>query len=283
MIHAVRYPHHLTMKTVLAHRKVRRLLLLILGGILGFLGGLSAGSAWAETPTLPDNFKLNAQGKWVLLDFYADYCGTCQMMAPKLKVMEKKTRNQIVFHHINVADDSNRKYWDAFQLKGTPTYVLYNADGQAVYKMQELITPIILEKQLLRHTNQLKAIELPTDLDIPRLGDTELRPLNQLLLLSFESDHCKPCQEMQPYLTGFEISGKPNLNVIHLNTQNAATQKIMSQLNIKGAPAYAVLDNARVSPANLANNRRGELFVLNGPAQPRLLWEVIRMFGQSGV
>ncbi len=251
--------------------------------ILGVFSLLSVLTGWAETPVLPDSFKSNAAGKWVLLDFYADYCGTCQMMAPKLKVMERKTHSQVVFRHINVADESNRKYWDAFQLRGTPTYVLYNTDGQAVYKMQELITPIILEKQLLRHTNQLKAIELPTDLDIPRLGDSEVRPLNHLLLLSFESEHCTPCQDMQPYLTGFEISGKPNLNVIHLNTQNASTQKLMSQLNIKGAPAYAVLDNARVSPANLANNRRGELFVLNGPAQPRLLWEVIRMFGQSGV
>jgi thioredoxin 1 len=251
--------------------------------ILGLFSLLSGLTAWADTPALPDSFKLNAEGKWVLLDFYADYCGTCQMMAPKLKVMEKKTRNQIVFRHINVADESNRQYWDSFQLKGTPTYVLYNSDGQAVYKMQELITPVVLEKQLLRHTDQLKTVELPTELKIPRLGDTEVRPLNQLLLLAFESDNCKPCQEMRPYLAGFEISGRPNLNVIHLNTKNAATQKLMSQLHIKGAPAYAVLDNARVSPANLANNRRGELFVLNGTAQPRLLWEVIRMFGQSGI
>lgn len=237
----------------------------------------------AETPALPESLRRDTHGKLVLLDFYSDYCGTCQMMAPKLKAMQRKTRDQIVFRHIDVSGEANKTYWEKFQLRGTPTYVLYNRQGEPVYKMQELITPVVLEKQLLRHTDRLKAVEIPDGIEIPRLGTDQESTTSQLLLFSFENDACESCQEMTPYLSGFEISGKPNLKVFRLNSKTESAKKLMSQLNIKELPAYALLDNSLVSPANLAGNRRGELFVLTGKVPPRVLWDVIRMFGESGV
>lgn len=237
----------------------------------------------ADTPRLPETLKQDTQGKMVLLDFYSDYCGTCQMMAPKLKGMQRKTRDQIAFKHVNVAEDKNRSYWEQFELNGTPTYVLYNPQGKPIYKMQGLITPVVLEKQLLRQTGQLKPIEIPAGVELPLLTDRQPDSLNHLLLLSFEDDDCQLCREMTPYLNGFEISGKPNLTVIRLNSKAESGKKLMSQFGIKELPAYALLDNSVVSPENLANNRRGELFVMTGKVPPRMLWDVIRLFGESGV
>ncbi|WP_373533202.1 thioredoxin domain-containing protein [Vampirovibrio sp.] len=240
-------------------------------------------NVWAETPPLSDTFRKEADGKLVLLDFYSDYCGTCQMMAPKLKLMQRKTRDQIVFRHIDVASEANKKYWEQYQLHGTPTYVLYDAQGKPIYKMEALITPVVLEKQLLRHIDRLKPVTIPEGVEIPRLGLENGAPLNQLLLFSFENEACEPCQEMAPFLNGFEISGKPNLKILRLNTNTDSAKKLMGQLNIKKLPAYALLDNSLVSPANLANNRRGELFVMTGKVPPRALWDIIRMFGEPGV
>lgn len=239
--------------------------------------------AGAETPRLPEALKKDTQGKMVLLDFYSDYCGTCQMMEPKLKGIQRKTRDRIAFRHVNVAEDGNRSYWEQFELQGTPTYILYNPQGKPVYKMQGLITPVVLEKQLLRQTGQLKSIEIPAGVELPLLAAEQPDSLNQLLLLSFEDDACQPCREMTPYLNGFEISGKPNLKVIRLNSRAEDGKKLMSQFGIKELPAYALLDNSVVSPENLTNNRRSELFVMTGKVPPRLLWDVIRLFGESGV
>lgn len=245
--------------------------------------GLSVHLAIAKTPPLPESLKQNTDGKMVLVDFYSEYCGTCQMMFPKLKSLQRKVQDKIAFKHIDVGGDGNRSYWQDFSLHGTPTYVLYDASGTPVYKMQESIAPLILEKQLLRHTGQLRPVELPQEISLPTLNASEPGDLDHLILLSFENDTCVDCKDMAPYLSGFEISGKENLKVLRLNTKQDSTKRIMAQMGIRKLPAYAILDNAIISPSNLANNRRSELFVLTGKVPPKILWDVIRIFGDSGV
>lgn len=239
--------------------------------------------AFAATPALPDSLRKNAEGKMVLVDFYSDYCGTCQMMAPKLKSLQRKTQDKIAFRHVDVGSDTHRNYWTDFNLRGTPTYVLYSPQGKPIYKMQESIAPAILEKQLLRHTGQLRAIQLPDEIQSSSMGATEPGDLNHLILLAFENEACADCREMAPYLSGFEISGKDSLKVVRLNSGTENGKKLMAQLGIRKLPAYALLDNAVISPSNLANKRRSELFVMTGKVPPKMLWDVIRIFGDSGV
>lgn len=250
---------------------------------LGLLLAFTASKALAKTPSLPESFKKDSNGKMVLVDFYSDYCGTCQMMAPKLKNLQHKTQDKITFKHIDVGTETNRNYWNEFSLQGTPTYVLYDSNGTPIYKMQESIAPAILEKQLLRQTGQLRAVEIPEEIELPLLTASQPGDLNHLLLLAFENDTCVDCREMSPYLNGFEISGKDNLKVLRLNSGTESAKKLMAQMGIRKLPAYALLDNAVISPTNLAHNRRSELFVMTGKVPPRLLWDVIRLFGESGV
>lgn len=245
--------------------------------------GLTCLNGWSETPALPKSLHSNNPGKLVLLDFYSDYCGTCRMMAPKLKEMQRKLGEQIEFRHINVAEAADNHFWDEFKLHGTPTYVLYDQQGQPIYKMEDLITPLILGNQLSRMTGNLKQVSFPAELPLPVKKAADPNDLGQLVLVSFENEACQDCRQMQPYLQGFEISGLPGLKVLHVDTEKPSSQKLMADMGIKKLPAYALFDYGRISAEDQANHRLGTLFLMSGKVQPKLLWDVIRMFGISGV
>jgi thiol-disulfide isomerase/thioredoxin len=251
---------------------------------LTLLISLTPLSVLAEAlPALPETVKKEAKGKMVLLDFYSKFCGTCQMMEPKLKALQRQTGDKVLFRHVNVEADNDSQLAKPFNIHGTPTYVLYSAEGKPVYRMQELIIPSVLQVQVLRQTGDLRPIDIPQDVDIPRLTLGEDSALDQLILLSFETENCTECAEMTPYLQGFEISGQSNLKVLRLNTGTESAKKLMAQMHIRKAPSYALLDNSMVSPENLANNRRNELFVFRGNVPPRILWDMIRKISESGV
>jgi thiol:disulfide interchange protein len=138
-------------------QKLRVAFLLALCTLIGLLASISV-TVHAETPALPDELKRSGEQKMVLLDFYSAFCGTCQMMEPYLKALETKTAQDIRFERIDLTTPDGEKYMNLYSIQGTPTYVLFNAQGKAIYKMQDLITPMVLEKQVLRliHTGWIK-------------------------------------------------------------------------------------------------------------------------------
>ena len=87
--------------------------------------------------------------KPVLIDFYADWCGPCQTMAPVLVKVRQKMGNRISLVKINV--DKNKAMASAQNIRSIPTLVLYK-NGKAVWRKSGLATArdIIqaLEKQL---------------------------------------------------------------------------------------------------------------------------------------
>ena len=92
---------------------------------------------------------------------------------------------------------------------------------------------------------------------------------------------------MKPYLQGFELAETHGLQVVHLNTETAAGKRLMQDWSVKYLPAYFLLDNRASNQPDgsqvQSDNARPELFHVSGPMDPRMLWEVIRMFGDSGV
>ena len=75
-----------------------------------------------------DNFEnevLNSK-KPVLLDFYADWCGPCQMMAPTIEEISRE-REDIVVGKINV--DNEPKLAQAFQVMSIPMFAVVK-DGK---------------------------------------------------------------------------------------------------------------------------------------------------------
>jgi thiol-disulfide isomerase/thioredoxin len=285
----------------------RRACLLSLALLLGVVIALSATvRALASVPNLPAELREKATGKMVLLDFYSPYCGTCRMMEPHLGVLQGKTKDRIVIKHVNVGVEPGSQYLVPFEITGTPTYVLYNPDGKAVYRMTDLISPTILQQQVLRSLGRLKPVTFPKGVTLPAASQKPAGEIGDMILLSLENKQCAACQAMQPYLSGFEMTGTGSgLQILHLDTDTPDGKKMMETLKIKALPAYILLDNTAVPLSNGAepvlstdntastgnnidNNKeatlsRGEIFRLYGPVPPRKLWDIIRLFARTGV
>ncbi|ARF09663.1 thioredoxin [Indivirus ILV1] len=77
--------------------------------------------------TSDDHFTqlLNSEGyTHVLVDFFADWCGPCKMIAPKLEQMSSEYRN-VLFVKVNVdeVDDLSQRY----NVTGLPTFLLFES------------------------------------------------------------------------------------------------------------------------------------------------------------
>lgn len=64
-----------------------------------------------------------------VLDFYADWCGPCQMMKPVFGELEKEYSDRVKFSVINVDEDQQKSA--EFSVLSIPTYVFLK-DGKEV-------------------------------------------------------------------------------------------------------------------------------------------------------
>lgn len=65
-------------------------------------------------------------GKPVLVDFYADWCGPCKILAPIIDEVSNEMENQVDFAKINI--DQNSGISDFFGVMSIPTLILFK-DG----------------------------------------------------------------------------------------------------------------------------------------------------------
>jgi thioredoxin len=76
---------------------------------------------------------LTASPKPVLVDFYATWCGPCQMMAPILEQVGGQLRNQIQV--IKIDTDRYPAIATQYQIQSLPTLVLFK-QGLPVYRIE---------------------------------------------------------------------------------------------------------------------------------------------------
>ena len=77
-----------------------------------------------------ENEVLNSD-KPVLLDFYADWCGPCKMLAPVLHEIAEESTGALKVGKVNV--DEQMELAMRFQVSSIPMLVVFN-DGKAVAK-----------------------------------------------------------------------------------------------------------------------------------------------------
>lgn len=84
----------------------------------------------------------------VLVDFFADWCGPCKMLAPVLKQVKDQLGDQIRIVKIDV--DQNSSIAAKYQVRGVPTLILFKS-GQAVWRQSGVLPANTISQAITPH------------------------------------------------------------------------------------------------------------------------------------
>ena len=88
--------------------------------------------------------------KPVLVDFFATWCGPCQMLLPVLNQVKESLQDRITIIKIDV--DKNQTLAQKYQVRGVPTMMLFQ-DGKQLWRQSGVLTKEEIIKIILDKTN----------------------------------------------------------------------------------------------------------------------------------
>lgn len=86
--------------------------------------------------------------KPVLVDFYADWCGPCQVLAPILEEVKSDLGDKVKIIKIDV--DKNQALATNFHVRGVPTLILFK-EGEQVWRQSGLVSKRDLTELIESH------------------------------------------------------------------------------------------------------------------------------------
>jgi thioredoxin 2 len=84
----------------------------------------------------------------VLVDFWAEWCGPCKMVAPVLEEISREHAGKLKIVKLNV--DHHPLASSAYQVQGIPTLILFK-NGQPVERVVGVLPKPALLQKLARH------------------------------------------------------------------------------------------------------------------------------------
>jgi thioredoxin 1 len=88
--------------------------------------------------------------KPVLVDFSAEWCGPCKMMAPILKEAKDKLGDKATIIKVDV--DRNREAAEHFNIQGVPTLILFK-NGQVKWRQSGVVQANTLVQVINQYSN----------------------------------------------------------------------------------------------------------------------------------
>jgi thioredoxin len=87
------------------------------------------------------NFELNKEWKFegntpCMIDFYADWCGPCKMVAPVLEELQKEYGSNLVIYKVNTEEEQELS--SMFGVQSIPSLLFVPVDGQPQMAMGAL-------------------------------------------------------------------------------------------------------------------------------------------------
>ena len=82
--------------------------------------------------------KTLAEGKLVMVDFWAEWCGPCQMLGPVIESLAEKYEGRAVIGKVNTDEEPDLAM--SFQISGIPTVIFFK-DGKEIDRLVGVMPP----------------------------------------------------------------------------------------------------------------------------------------------
>ena len=88
--------------------------------------------------------------KPVLVDFYANWCGPCQMLSPVLKQVKDNLGERITI--LKIDTDKNQELASKYNVRGVPTMILFK-NGKQLWRQSGLLTKEQILGNIIKESN----------------------------------------------------------------------------------------------------------------------------------
>ena len=92
----------------------------------------------------------------VIIDFYADWCGPCKMVAPVLEELSEEYKDRLVIYKVNTEKEMDLSA--LFGIQSIPTFLFIPVEGSGDPMMQPGALPKKAFKQVIEESLLQKAV-----------------------------------------------------------------------------------------------------------------------------